>query len=320
MKKNLTPLSNEIKIKQMVERFRNTISTEQMVLLTQSYYKHNSLLALTKDWNLFIQYGQQHAVQILPASSLVVNQFIHHQAKTKKYNTLKRYVVTISIVHYLLNQPDPTNSIQVRNQLRHFRLDKKGEEKQAESFTRLHLNRLHKKLIRSNNSRDIRDLAIYHVMFECAMKRSELKQLTIEHIDLNGTNIQCLNIGTEQYSLSANAQCALLRWIKIVNEPSGPVFRAIDRHGNIAHLRLDDSSIFRILRRAGGLLSQPELRFSGQSTRIGAVKELARQGYKTKEIQQFGRWLSPAMPNQYLGNLHTAEVEKLKFVRFKPCE
>lgn len=320
MKKNLLPLTDELKIKQMVEVFRHEITLDQMALLTQYHYKHNSLLAFTKDWNRFVQYGQQKATKRLPASSLTVRQFIKHEAKTRKFSTLRRYVVTIKLIHYLLNQPDPTSDIQVRNQLRHFRLDKIGEEKQAKPFTRQNLNALYKCLINSEITKDIRDLAIYHVMFECAMKRSELKHLPLEAIHLNETGIQYINLGTEQYSLSANAQQSLLKWLNYLNEPHGPVFRAIDRHGNIAQTQLNDSSIFRILRRAGELIAQPNLHFSGQSTRIGAVKELAKQGYKTKEIQQFGRWLSPAMPNQYLGNLHTAEMEKFKFVRFKRLE
>jgi len=68
------------------------------------------------------------------------------------------------------------------------------------------------------------------------------------------------------------------------------------------------------------LLGKPELKFSGQSARVGAVQELSEQGYKIKEIQEFGRWLSPAMPYQYVGNKGTAEQEKLKFFSFKPWE
>lgn len=291
-----------------------------MLLLTQSYYKKNSILAFTKDWNLFVQYCQSKSVNALPASITAVRRFLEHEAKTRKYSTLKRYAITIGLVHHLLNQKDPTTNIQIRNLLRHLRLEKRGDAKQAECFTRQHLRKLYNQLNHSENSRDIRDLAVYHVMFECALKRSELKRLSFEHLSSTEQEMKYITITDGEYLLSDNAQQALRKWTQLVTSHQGPVFRAIDRHGNIAQTELDDSSIFRILRRAGELLSQHGLSFSGQSTRIGAVKELAQQGYKIKEIQQFGRWLSPAMPNQYLGNLHIAETEKLKFIRFKPLE
>jgi hypothetical protein len=62
------------------------------------------------------------------------------------------------------------------------------------------------------------------------------------------------------------------------------------------------------------------MRFTGQSARVGAAKELEKQGYNLRSIQEFGRWLSPAMPAQYLGKENTAELEKAKFKVIKPWE
>ena len=60
--------------------------------------------------------------------------------------------------------------------------------------------------------------------------------------------------------------------------------------------------------------------FSGQSARVGGALQLAKQGMKTKDIQTFGRWSSPAMPYQYIGNRTKAEQEKLRYKSFKPWE
>lgn len=159
-------------------------------------------------------------------------------------------------------------------------------------------------------------------MFECALKRSELKYLDASQlVRLNNEQPNLsLQMSGYTYSLSEQANKCLSKWLTCIEDTSGVLFRAIDRHGNVSTSPLDDSSIFRILRNAGRYLGDEQLRFSGQSTRIGAAKELAKQGYKAREIQEFGRWLSPAMPYQYIGDKNTAEREKLKFVKFKPWE
>jgi hypothetical protein len=82
---------------------------------------------------------------------------------------------------------------------------------------------------------------------------------------------------------------------------------------------MDDSSIYRVLRNASELLSL-SINFSGQSTRVGAAQHLSKAGANIKEIQDFGRWLSPAMPYQYIGSTQLAEDEQQTFVLIRPWE
>ena len=90
---------------------------------------------------------------------------------------------------------------------------------------------------------------------------------------------------------------------------------------NLLKQPLDDSSIYRILRRASDILGLADNHhFSGNSIRVGAAQELSKQGLKVREIQDFGRWLSPAMPAQYVGYTGTAESEKMKFKAIVPWQ
>lgn len=319
MRKKLTCVTDQNILKHKVTEFNKTVSLEQMDDLTQHSYAHNSLLALKNDWNLFVSFCQSKSVSALPASVTATRLFLESEAKTRKYSSIRRYSVTISLVHRLLSLKDPTNNPKVRQSLMSLRLNKKGDEEQATSFTSVHLQTLYSKYSTSKAVKEIRDLAIYHVMFECALKRSELKNLTFNQINTNGEYL-VLSFGESKYQLSLNATNCLNKWLRLVTRDCHYVFRSIDKHGNVANNILNDSSIFRILRNAGTLLGKPELKFSGQSARVGAVQELSEQGYKIKEIQEFGRWLSPAMPYQYVGNKGTAEQEKLKFFSFKPWE
>ncbi|KQH87594.1 integrase [Vibrio furnissii] len=322
MKKNLTIITDQSILKHKLNEFGRLVTLEQVDQLTQHQYTRNSLLAFTKDWNLFLNFCQLRAVRALPASVTAVRQFLEHEARSRKFSTLKRYAVTISLIHILLNQRDPTANSQVRTALQQLRLDKHGDATQASSFESHHLHQLFEQLKNKQSPKPVRDLAIYHVMFECALKRAELKALHVHQLVINESNEEeyTLTLADSHYVLSSQASRCITKWLNCIGEHDGVLFRAIDRHGNVSSSALDDSSIFRILRNAGAYLGDETLKFSGQSTRIGAAKELAKQGYKAKDIQAFGRWLSPAMPYQYMGNDHTAEREKLKFVKFKPWE
>ncbi|MDB1126288.1 tyrosine-type recombinase/integrase [Vibrio algarum] len=155
-------------------------------------------------------------------------------------------------------------------------------------------------------------------MFECVLKRSHLKNLLLKDV-VNIDNQWCVNLEERTYKLSPNACSALSLWIQYLNGSQGYLFRRIDKHNNIGMHQLDDSSIYRILRRASDLLGLANAhRFTGQSARVGATQELKKQGYNIKDIQDFGRWLSPAMPAQYLQMKTVADDEMTKFKVIKP--
>lgn len=319
LKKNSPEFTDPLQVRRNRVILRNPLTVEDFQDITQNGYAKRSCIAMVKDWNLFLEFCQLKQVSPLPASTTAIRLFLEKEARSRKFSTLRRYSITISTLHKLSGYSDPTRTQPIRQLLMQLRIDKHGDGKQAETFTATHLHHLHQTLIRSDVIKDIRDLAIYHVMFECALKRGELKQLDITQCVYEDNRLMII-LGETHYQLSEQGQIALQRWQQQVGLDTGPLFRGINRHGHISSAPLDDSSIYRVLRHAGERLGQPGLKFSGQSTRIGAVKELSKQGYKPREIQAFGRWLSAAMPYQYLGQTHTAEQEKLKFLSFKPWD
>ena len=60
--------------------------------------------------------------------------------------------------------------------------------------------------------------------------------------------------------------------------------------------------------------------FSGQSPRVGAAKDLADSGLSVEDIQEQGRWKSPAMPALYVGEKNRHEQELAKYRKTKPWE
>ncbi|PJC87421.1 hypothetical protein CSW98_05860 [Vibrio sp. HA2012] len=320
MKKNIPPINNIHIRKASVNLFSRAILCSDINQLTHGQYSKSSILAMTSDWNNFISFCEAKHVSPLPASITAVRLFLETEAKKRKLATIKRYSVTIGTIHQLHSLPDPTAHRQIRFTLQAIRMDKHGDARQANAFTHQHLHELNRLMNKESSVKSHRDLAIYYVMFECALKRADLRDLQFTALDKSNNQIM-ITIGTATYKLSHEASYIFNQWLKYIPEQSGSVFRRIDRHGNIGFEALDDSSIYRISRQASDILGlSTEMRFTGQSARVGAAKELEQQGYDLKSIQEFGRWLCPVMPAQYLGKQNTAELEKAKFRIIKPWE
>ncbi len=321
MRKKLPELSDKNQIAHYTEQLKQQATKPVLDELTAYQYSHNSLLAMAKDWNLFMEFCTLKHVSCLPASVTVVRQFIEYEASRRKFATIRRYVVTIGLIHRILTLKDPTANPQVLHTMSFYKVEKQHDAKDTVAFEKQHLHILEHRLSHSPHPSDIRNLAIYFVMFECALKRSELKQLTLGDVVTLAPSELAVLVGQQQYPLSPQANDAMANWLSLLPDlqASTPLFSAIDRHGNIKSTPLDDSSIYRIQRAASTLLGL-NVWFSGQSLRVGKVRDLAEQGLKLKEIQYYGRWLSPAMPYQYLGDRGNAEAHKLRFKRFKPID
>ena len=318
MRKKIPVITNPTAVKEMVNKLSISADLDTLEALTQSQYSHNSLLAIYSDWRRYLEFCHLHHINVLPASITAVRRFLERESQHRKFASLKRYTATLSQIHTILGLPNPVNHRQIKFTLSQLRSLKGPDAKQTNAFTLQHLQELNQHLSKDKGTKVIRDLAIYSLMFECALKRSELKYFGFDQFDIDEDGVAQVTLSDKTYRLSKEASEYLSKWLVFVPDRDGAVFRSIDRHGNISRTTMNDSSIYRILRNASSLLQLPEnLKFSGQSLRVGAVKELSKQGMKVKDIQDYGRWLSPAMPAQYLGNRSSAELEKTKFRTIK---
>lgn len=318
MKKLIPIESEQCKLKLSQELFSDLVTYDNLNDLTHHQYAHNSLLSMVNDWNLFVSFCQKKNVSPLPASITAIRLFLEKESQQRKYATLRRYSLTIGLLHRLHRLADPTNHRQIHFTLSALRNMKKGDASQASPFTSKHLSALNERFNSSESIKDLRDLIIYHLMFECLLKRGQLRTLLISHLDITLNDTIRLNIGDNTYELSEQLCQLLDQWLLVLARHDGFLLCKIDKHGNIGSEALNDSSIYRIFRRASDTLNLPQhLSFSGQSTRVGATQELYKQGYDLRQIQEFGRWFSPVMPAQYLGKHQFSESEQLVFKKIK---
>ncbi len=56
MRKNIRIISDTDALRHKIAEFSQPIGLEQMDCLTESQYSKNSLLAMVKDWNLYVEF------------------------------------------------------------------------------------------------------------------------------------------------------------------------------------------------------------------------------------------------------------------------
>ncbi|WP_337111021.1 hypothetical protein [Photobacterium sp. Hal280] len=124
--KKIPPISDENKQRDSINVFTLPIEDiEIWEVLTHKQYLPNTLLAFKNDWNNFLQYClDKHAIP-LPATVKTVHQFIDTMAKKRKLASLKRYIVTIGLVHRCHALPDPCRHTEVRLVLNKYCVEKK---------------------------------------------------------------------------------------------------------------------------------------------------------------------------------------------------
>ncbi|WP_394151059.1 tyrosine-type recombinase/integrase [Vibrio maritimus] len=311
MKKDIPRITESDKANRFKHLLSSGITPDEFNELTAHRYSRSTNLAMAKDWRVFNDFCLERSRPSLPATSPSVLEFIEHVSSKRKFSSIRRYAVTISVVHYILGYKDPTQAREVTLVMSKLKLSGKSQVKQTIPFTSAHLAQIHTKLAGSDVKKDARDLAMYYLLYECALKRRELKAMKVEDI-LEDDERYAVTIDEKCYPLSVEASASLRRWL--VHVPYSFLFRAIDRHGNLRETQLDDSSIHRVLQRASQILGLDDsLGFSSQSGRVGAVQEKTREGMKIREIQEFGRWQSPAMPLQYSGKTSLSEQQKAIF-------
>jgi integrase len=93
---------------------------------------------------------------------------------------------------------------------------------------------------------------------------------------------------------------ALQEWLAAAGIAAGPIFRAVDRHGNIAAARLSDRAVANIVKRAAAAAGLDPADYAGHSLRSGMATAAARAGASERAIMDQTRHRSVAMVRRYI--------------------
>lgn len=266
--------------------------------------------AYASDWKHFEAWCTAHALAPLPAAPETVGLYLAAHAEIASIATLARRLSTLATRHRQAGFRFDTKHPAIRVVMRGLRRTHGTAQRHAEALTPARLI----PALSNGADRliDLRDRALLLCGLAGALRRSELVALTVAdiHEQPEGLCIAIRKSKTDQEGAghviaihrTFRDTCpvaALEAWRTAAGIVDGPVFRSVNRHGQIG-ARLSGHAVARIVKaRAaqGGL--DPTL-YSGHSLRAGFATAAATAGVEERAIAKVTRHRSTAVLRRYI--------------------
>lgn len=257
-------------------------------------------------WRKFREFCDQYGFSFEPANPECVVAFMDYLAEDegKKYNTVDNYLSAVSVMHdragYRQNPCRHEAVREYRSILRRTMDSRDVRPDKKKPVLIEHLQQMEEQGAFENGVHGVRNRALLLIGFAGAFRRSELVSLNIEDIsDVKGGKVILLQESkTDQDGEGEYKQVpqrapfdptpceALDQWLQMVGDSRGPVFRSVDRWGNIRDKRLSGRSVWKIVRNCmEGIGKNPEA-YGGHSLRSGFLTEGATHDINEHELSQ----------------------------------
>jgi integrase len=222
--------------------------------------------------------------------------YVTEMAGTFKASTISRRMVSVAQAHKAGGHPSPTTDERVRLVNAGIRRVHGVAPKQVRPVVTEDLRRMVDTC--SQDPAGIRDRALLLIGFAAALRRSELVGLDAGDVEetSEGLVVTVRRSKTDQEGVgrrigvpygSNPSTCPVRAWRAWRLKASiteGPLFRGIDRHGNIAEGRLSDRAVaLTVKRRAEAAGIKPDT-VSGHSLRAGLATSAAAAGVSERAI------------------------------------
>lgn len=250
----------------------------------------------------------------LPATADSVARYLAAYAGVLAINTLKLRLSALAQWHNSQGFADPTKAPMVRKVLKGIRALHPAQEKQAEPLQLQHLEqviaRLDLEALQAVAAQDQpsllrarRDAALILLGFWRGFRSDELCRLDIEHVRaVAGSGISLYlprsksdrdNLGRTYQTPALQRLCpvqAYIEWLNCSALARGPVFRAIDRWGNLAQEGLHANSVIPLLRQALERAGVAGDHYTSHSLRRGFATWAHQSGWDLKSLMTYVGW------------------------------
>jgi integrase len=250
----------------------------------------------------------------LPATADSVARYLAAYAPTLSVNTLKLRLSALAQWHSSQGFADPTKAPLVRQVLKGIRALHPAREKQAEPLQLQDLEqligRLEQEAVRAIACQDRgtllrcrRDAALVLLGFWRGFRSDELCRVQVEHVQARaGMGIELYlprsksdrgNLGRTCQAPALQRLCpvqAYIDWVDCAGLSHGPVFRSIDRWGNLGEEGLHASSIIPMLRQMLERAGIAAELYTSHSLRRGFATWAQRNGWDLKSLMSYVGW------------------------------
>jgi len=276
----------------------------------------NTLRAYKSDFKDFAAFCSKHEFNPLPTEPKIVSLYLTHLSKQSKISTLKRRLVSISMIHKLKGHYlDTKHPIIIENFMGIKRVKgsiQKGKKPILINQLKSIINVIDQQKI--HEIKKARDKSLILVGFGGGFRRSEL--ITIDHEDLEfvpeGVKITIKRSKTDQFGegmvkglpyFSNENYCPVInlkKWLELSNITSGPVFRRFAKGSTLTNYRLTDQSVVLIIKDYLNLAGIENKNYSGHSLRSGFATVAAESGADERSIMAMTGHKTTQMVRRYI--------------------
>jgi site-specific recombinase XerD len=290
---------------------------EETLLNLQSSKANNTVRAYKSDFNDFGIFCAQNGFKSLPSDPKIVSLYLTYlSTKDAKMSTLKRRLVSISVIHKLkghyLDRKHPAIIENITGIKR-----RKGSFQKAKKP--LLINNL-KKIInvidqqKKEEIKKLRDRTIILIGFSGGFRRNEIVSIDYDDLDFvpEGLKIIIRRSKTDQFGegftkalpyFDNSQYCPVVSLKKLLDLSkinSGPIFRRFIKGSKLSENRLTDQTVALLIKEYLNLAGIDSKNFSGHSLRSGFATSAAESGVEERSIMSMTGHKSSEMVRKYI--------------------
>lgn len=268
-------------------------------------YRQNEKAAGTRraygsDFRIFAHWCGARGVSHLPAKPETVATFIAAEADAgTRPSTISRRLAAIRYAHRLAGQPTPTDAELVGVTMRGIRRTLGTAKVKKAPATAEVIGKMLAHVPDTLTGK--RDRALLLLGFACALRRSELVALQVADLEPSGGGLR-ITIRRSKTDQEGHGQTVgvpaggrlrvagqVTRWMQAAGITAGPIFRPINRHGQVLPAALTDTSVAAIVKVYAGRAGLDPASFAGHSLRRGFLTSAAHHGVTLAKMKAVSR-------------------------------
>lgn len=251
---------------------------------------------------------------LLPATEEDVGHYLTSRASELNPRTLSLHLTALSQWHRYQNLPDPTQTPRIRKLMTGIHRQHGRPKCKAKALYPEHIEQMVAYCRKENSLKSCRDNALIQIAYFGAFRRSELIQITVDHLhfDSKGLLILIPKSKTDQTGegkvkalpYGNDTICpvrSLQNWLIESGITGGSVFRGINRWGSLQKKPLHPDSVNAILKSIGRACKFDFVtELSSHSTRRGFATSASMAGAEFSNIKRQGGWKNDNTVREYI--------------------
>ena len=277
---------------------------------------NNTLRAYRSDFRDFEVFCIKHGLKSLPTHPKIISLYLTHLSKNSKISTLRRRLVSISMIHKLKGHYlDTKHPLIVENMMGIRRVNgsiQKGKKPILINHLKLIVNSINDQ--KKDDIKKFRDKTIILIGFGGGFRRTELISIDYEDLEFvsEGLKITIRKSKTDQFGegmikglpfFDDQNYCPVInlkKWLEISNIKSGPIFRRFTKGLNLTEKRLTDQSVALLIKEYLNLAGIENKNFAGHSLRSGFATVAAEAGADERSIMAMTGHKTTQMVRRYI--------------------